>query len=101
MSDYEHYSIRQEIRALRAELNALKQLVKDLEERVRLKDRSHASNYYRCGNNNGASKGERKMICPKLGCGAEMEGDLDGYWCPKCEEYYPPDIIEEWLMENE
>lgn len=41
------------------------------------------------------------MICPKPGCGAEMEGDPDGYWCPKCEEYYPPDIIEEWLMENE
>jgi len=41
------------------------------------------------------------MICPKLGCNTKMEGDPDGYWCPKCEEYYPPDIIEEWLAENE
>ena len=31
MSDYEHWSMRQEIQFLKAELNALKQRVKDLE----------------------------------------------------------------------
>jgi len=42
----------------------------------------------------------RGVICPKLGCEAIMMGDGDGYWCPKCEEYYPPDIVEEWINEN-
>ena len=42
------------------------------------------------------------MICPKLGCNAEMEGDDDrGYWCPKCEEYYPLDIWMQYLEEND
>jgi len=31
MSDYEHWSMRQEIRFLKAEIDALKQRVKDLE----------------------------------------------------------------------
>lgn len=41
------------------------------------------------------------LQCPKLDCDGIMEGDRDGYWCPKCEDYYPPDIIEEWIKENE
>jgi len=38
------------------------------------------------------------MNCPI--CAAVMEFDGDGYWCPKCEEYYPPDIIAQY-MEDE
>ncbi|GAI39210.1 unnamed protein product [marine sediment metagenome] len=42
---------------------------------------------------------KREIIgCPK--CGVGMQFDGDGYWCPACEEYFPPDIIREWLEEN-
>jgi len=40
-------------------------------------------------------------ICPK--CSSELEdySDLEGGWCPKCEEWFPEDIIREWMEENE
>jgi len=41
------------------------------------------------------------MTCPK--CLTELENwsNVDGGWCPKCEEWWSPDIVYEWLMENE
>lgn len=39
------------------------------------------------------------MSCPR--CGSALDEDPDGYWCPECEEYYPPDIIREYIEENE
>ncbi len=39
------------------------------------------------------------MICPK--CGGPTEDDPDGGWCPKCQEYYPPDILDDVIEEND
>jgi len=41
------------------------------------------------------------MSCPE--CLVELEGYsvTEGGWCPKCEEWYPSDVVEEWLQENE
>ena len=41
------------------------------------------------------------MSCPK--CTSELENysSCEGGWCPKCEEWFPADIVEEWLAENE
>ncbi|MHA1263171.1 MAG: hypothetical protein ACTSSA_13990 [Candidatus Freyarchaeota archaeon] len=41
------------------------------------------------------------MNCPR--CGEELENysDIEGGWCPKCKEWYPPDIIREHMEENE
>lgn len=39
------------------------------------------------------------MTCPK--CLGKTEDEPDGSYCPKCDEYYPKDVIEEWLAENE
>lgn len=41
------------------------------------------------------------MICPK--CLTELEdySSLEGGWCPKCEEWWSADLVEDWLSENE
>lgn len=39
------------------------------------------------------------MSCPR--CGGPLEEDPDGAWCPDCKEYWPPDLIEEFLEANE
>jgi len=41
------------------------------------------------------------MNCPK--CGEELENwdSHEGGWCPKCEEWYPPDIVYERLEEED
>jgi len=39
------------------------------------------------------------MICPN--CATELEMDPDGGYCPECDEYFPMDVLEEFLEENE
>ena len=41
------------------------------------------------------------MICPKCGEPIKDWDNLDGGWCEHCEEWWPPDIVKEWLEENE
>jgi uncharacterized protein YbaR (Trm112 family) len=41
------------------------------------------------------------MSCPKCITPLENYTKQEGGWCPKCEEWYPADIIREWLEENE
>ena len=30
-----------------------------------------------------------------------LDLDPDGGWCPNCEEYFPPDIIMQYIEEND
>lgn len=41
------------------------------------------------------------MSCPK--CGKELENysNQEGGWCPECEEWWPPDIVEERMREDQ
>ena len=39
--------------------------------------------------------------CPKCGGHLESYSRCEGGWCPKCEEWWPADIVEEWMEDNE
>lgn len=41
------------------------------------------------------------MSCPKCVTPLESYTTQEGGWCPKCEEWWPEDRVEEWLEENE
>ena len=38
------------------------------------------------------------MICPN--CSEPLEAHPDGLWCPRCEEFFPEDFVDDWLEEN-
>jgi len=38
-------------------------------------------------------------ICPK--CGSYLEEYHEGGYCEECDEWFPWDIIDEWLAEQE
>jgi len=44
-------------------------------------------------------KDQRTGVCPK--CLRQLDFDGDGYYCPHCEDYMPPDAVDEWLEEND
>lgn len=41
------------------------------------------------------------MSCPR--CATELEdySPLEGGWCPLCEEWWPEDVLRDYLEENE
>jgi len=39
-------------------------------------------------------------ICPDCGGALENYDAQEGGWCPKCEEWWTPDIIEDFIDEN-
>jgi len=41
------------------------------------------------------------MICPRCLTALENYSNEEGGWCPKCEDWFPSDIIEEFINENE
>lgn len=41
------------------------------------------------------------MICHRCGTELENYSIVEGGWCPECEEWFPSDIVEERLEENE
>ena len=41
------------------------------------------------------------MSCPRCGKELKSYSTLEGGWCEDCEEWWPSDIVEEWLDENE
>jgi len=41
------------------------------------------------------------MSCPKCGEALEDYSNQEGGWCPKCEEWYPPDIVRERMEEED
>jgi uncharacterized protein YbaR (Trm112 family) len=43
----------------------------------------------------------RGMSCPRCGKALELWSELEGGWCPKCKEWYPADIVDDWEEEND
>jgi transcription initiation factor IIE alpha subunit len=39
--------------------------------------------------------------CPECGEPLENYDSDEGGWCPDCEEWWPSDIVEDWMEENE
>ena len=39
--------------------------------------------------------------CPKCGGCLESYSQCEGGWCPSCEEWWPADIVEDWMEESE
>lgn len=39
------------------------------------------------------------MSCPR--CSTMLDLDPDGGWCPQCKEYFPPDILMQYLEEDD
>jgi predicted amidophosphoribosyltransferase len=39
--------------------------------------------------------------CPR--CGSELENytDLEGGWCPRCQEWFPSDVVRESMEEED
>ena len=40
------------------------------------------------------------MFCPYCGELLESFSELEGGWCPRCEEWFPPDLIRDALKEE-
>jgi predicted amidophosphoribosyltransferase len=43
---------------------------------------------------------EKVMLCPQCGSPLEDYNNQEGGWCPKCKEWFSPDIAEDFLDEN-
>lgn len=48
-----------------------------------------------------SEENEEVAYCPKCGDPLENYSHLEGGWCPKCEEWWPPDIVEDFMEDNE
>jgi len=40
------------------------------------------------------------MFCPRCGELLEDFSEIEGGWCPRCEEWFPPDLIRDALKEE-
>jgi len=50
----------------------------------------------------GSVEGEKaKIPCPRCGCELDNYNRQEGGWCSHCNEWYPADIIEEHLYEED
>ena len=41
------------------------------------------------------------MSCPSCAEPLEDYTEQEGGWCPRCKEWFPADVVTEWLMEQE
>lgn len=41
------------------------------------------------------------MSCPQCAKELDCYSNQDGGWCGDCQEWFPPDIVEERMQENE
>jgi len=41
------------------------------------------------------------MLCPRCGTKLENWTATEGGYCPKCGQWWSPDIIREWIEEDE
>lgn len=38
--------------------------------------------------------------CPRCGLAPENYSNAEGGWCPECEAWFPPDLVEEAMEER-